>query len=60
MAVPGKTTALGEAYGYKADYHQLCLFYFPNHYTVVLLVIFLTFPTPFDKHIVTVESAGDW
>ena len=36
MAVPGKTTALGEAYGYKADYHQLCLFYFPNHYTVVL------------------------
>jgi len=30
MAVPGKTTALGEAYGYKADYHQLCLFLFPK------------------------------
>jgi hypothetical protein len=51
MTAPEKITALGEATGFKADYHQLCLFYSPNHYTVVLLVIFLTFPTPFDKKI---------
>jgi hypothetical protein len=27
MAVPGKTTTLGGAPGFKADYHQLCLFF---------------------------------
>jgi hypothetical protein len=60
MAVPGKTTALGGAPGFKADYHQLCLFYFQNHYTVVLLSNFLTHPLNFENNTATVESAGDW
>jgi hypothetical protein len=30
MTAPEKITALGEAPGFKADYHQLCLFYYPK------------------------------